>query len=242
MLNETTPLIPLLHFPHFYLALTASKAVSYLWEATYPSDPSQIQSGVGLLFSVDYELDPTPTSQGRGRKVPRQCNMGSNKEDQHVRVWHNQLSGKYWLIMHHAVPRGTVVLRGTTLCSAIMRPPEVKSCRIIWCVFHREHIVEIRCDLLGFKCFQRLLSMQFIHNKSFWTFCCAFYKHILHFSNPNTALKNRINNWTKSLIFTWYPRVQFMSWNAHYFHIDSEFWKLKSKYEYDSMRNSLEIL
>ena len=55
-------------------------------------------------------------------------------------------------MMHHAVPQGTA------LCSAILRPPEVKSCRIIWCVVQREHIVENRCDLLGFKCFQRLLS------------------------------------------------------------------------------------
>ena len=42
-----------------------------------------------------------------------------------------------------------------------------KSCRIIWCVVQREHIVENHCDLLGFNCFQRLLSMQFIQNKSF---------------------------------------------------------------------------
>ena len=36
--------------------------------------------------------------------------------------------------------------------------------------------------------------MKFIHRKSFWTFYCAFYKDILHFWNPNTALKNKINN------------------------------------------------
>ena len=53
-------------------------------------------------------------------------------------------------MMHHVVPQGTA------LCSAILRPPDVKSCRIIWCVVQREHIVENRCDLLGFKCFQRL--------------------------------------------------------------------------------------
>ena len=44
-----------------------------------------------------------------------------------------------------------------------------------------EHIAENRSDLLGFKCFQRLLSMQFIHRKSFWKFYGAFYKDILHF-------------------------------------------------------------
>ena len=27
--------------------------------------------------------------------------------------------------------------------------------------------------------------------------------------NPNTALKNKINKWTKWQIFTWYPRVRF---------------------------------
>ena len=60
------------------------------------------------------------------------------------------------------------------------------------------------------KDFQRLLSMQFVQNKSFWTFYCAFYKNILHFLNPNTALKNEMNNWTKWRIFTWYPGVRFM--------------------------------
>ena len=70
-------------------------------------------------------------------------------------------------MMHHAIPRGTVVPRGTALCGATLHPPEVKSCRIILCVVQREHLVEICCDLLGFKCFQRLLSMQFIQNKSF---------------------------------------------------------------------------
>ena len=108
-------------------------------------------------------------------------------------------------MMHHAVPRGTVVHRGTALCSATLHPPEVKSCRIIWCIVQREHIVENLCNLLGLKCFQRLLSMQFIQNKSFWTFYCASYKDILHISNPNTAPKNKINNWTKWRIFTLYP-------------------------------------
>ena len=62
-----------------------------------------------------------------------------------------------------------------------------------------------------YKCFQRLLSTQFIHSMSFWTFYCAFYKNILHFLNLDTALKNKINNWTKWWIFSWYPRVWFMS-------------------------------
>ena len=54
-------------------------------------------------------------------------------------------------MMYHAVPRGTVVLQGTTLCGATLRLPEVKSCRTIWCIIQREHIVENRCDFLGFK-------------------------------------------------------------------------------------------
>ena len=48
-------------------------------------------------------------------------------------------------MMHHAVPWGTA------LCGATLHPPEVKSCRIIWCVVQREHIVENHCDLLGFQ-------------------------------------------------------------------------------------------
>ena len=52
--------------------------------------------------------------------------------------------------MHHAVPQGsTIVPWGTTLCNAILRP-EVKSCRIIWCIIQREYIVENPCDLIGF--------------------------------------------------------------------------------------------
>ena len=113
--------------------------------------------------------------------------------------------------MRHAIPWGTVVPRGTTLCGATLRPPEVKLCRIIWCIIQREHVVENRCDLPSFKCFQRLLSMQFIQNKSFWTCYCAFYKDILHFLNQNTAPLNKINNWTKWQIFTWYPVVRCMS-------------------------------
>ena len=102
---------------------------------------------------------------------------------------------------HHAIPRGTA------LCGATLRPPEVKSCRIIWCVVQREHrpIVENRRDFLGVFCFQRLLSMQFIQNKSFWTFYCAFYKDILHFLNPKKAPKNKIN-WTKWRIFFGTPK------------------------------------
>ena len=107
--------------------------------------------------------------------------------------------------MHLAIPLGTA------LCGATLRLVEVTSCRIIWCVVQREHIVENRCDLLGFKCFQRLLSMQFIQNKSFWKFYCAFYKDILHFLNPNKTQENKINNWTKWQIFTWYLGVWFMS-------------------------------
>ena len=107
--------------------------------------------------------------------------------------------------MHHVVPWGTM------LCGPSLRPPELKSCRIIWCIGQGEHSNENHCDLFGFKGFQRLLSMQFIHIKCSWIFYCAFYKDILHFLNPDTALKNKINNWTKWQIFTWYPRVWFMS-------------------------------
>ena len=56
-----------------------------------------------------------------------------------------------------------------------------------------------------------ILNMQKLQNKSFWTFYCAFYKEILHFLNPNTVPKYKINNLTKWRIFTWYPGVRFMS-------------------------------
>ena len=124
-----------------------------------------------------------------------------NKQPRMLKLWRIHLH----YMMHHAI------FRGTALCGATLRPPEVKSYRIIWCVVQREHIVEIRCDVLGFKCFQRLLSMQFIQNKSFWKFYYAFYKDILHLLNTNTALKNKIKYWTKWRIFTWYPGVRFMS-------------------------------
>ena len=45
-------------------------------------------------------------------------------------------------MMHHTVPQGTIVPWGTALCSAILRSLEVKSCRIIWCIIQREHIIE----------------------------------------------------------------------------------------------------
>ena len=58
----------------------------------------------------------------------------------------------FWLstdeMMHPAIPRGTA------LCGATLHPPEVKSCRIIWCVVQREPIVENHnCDLLASKDF-----------------------------------------------------------------------------------------
>ena len=91
--------------------------------------------------------------------------------------------------MHHTV------LRGTALCGAFLRPPEIKSCGIIWCVIQREHIVKNRCDLLGFNCFQGLLSMQFIHSiHELLNIYCAFHQDILHFLNWDTALKNKIDN------------------------------------------------
>ena len=94
-------------------------------------------------------------------------------------------------------PRITILLLACLTILATFRPPQVKSFRIIWCIFQREHIFENHCDLLGFKFLQRILSTQYIHSKSSWTFYCAFYKDIMHFSNPDTALKNKINNWTK---------------------------------------------
>ena len=122
--------------------------------------------------------------------------------------WYLNFWSQYHM-MHHIVPWGTA------LCSAILHPPKVKSCRIFWCVVQSEHIVKNPCDLLGFQYFQRLLSTQFIHSKGFWTFYCAFYKYILHFLNPDTALKNKVDNWTNGKIFTWYPRVWFMSSNIY---------------------------
>ena len=88
-----------------------------------------------------------------------------------------------------------------------------KSCQIIWCIDQREYIVEKHCDLLGFKCFQRLLSTVCnLHRiRAFWTCYCAFCKDTLNFLNPNTAPKIKINQWTKWWILTWYPGVQFMS-------------------------------
>ena len=69
-------------------------------------------------------------------------------------------------------------------------PPEVKSQRIIWCVVQRKHILlKNHCALLGFKCFQRLLSMQFIHSKSFWTFIV----HSVKIFKPG----NRPEKWNK---------------------------------------------
>ena len=75
--------------------------------------------------------------------------------------------------MHHTVPWGT------TLCGAILRPPEVKSCRIIRCFVQREHIVQNHCDLVlsaskDFKYAiytQKELLKKFLHSiKIFCTF------------------------------------------------------------------------
>ena len=79
---------------------------------------------------------------------------------------------------------------GPALCGATLRPPEVKSYKIICCIVQREHIVENCCDLLGFKCCRGLLSMQFIHSKSFWTFYYAFYK-------DNCTFSTQIQPWKK---------------------------------------------
>ena len=51
-------------------------------------------------------------------------------------------------------------------CGATLPPPEVKSCRII-CALFKESILLKIVVIFGFKCFQKLLSMQFIQNKSF---------------------------------------------------------------------------
>ena len=77
------------------------------------------------------------------------------------------------------------------MCGAILCPAEIRSCRIVWCVLQREHIAENHCDFLV-KCFQRLLSTQFIQ-RAFEHFYCAFSKDILPFLYPDTALKNKMN-------------------------------------------------
>ena len=109
---------------------------------------------------------------------------------------------EWFYMMHHAVPRGTA------LCSATLWPPEVKSCTIIWCVVQREHIVE---DLVIYLVLSASKDFLVCNLYRIRTFYCAFYKDILHFLNPNTTPKNKINNWTKWRIFTWYPGVRFMS-------------------------------
>ena len=172
-------------------------------------------------------------------------------------------------MMHHAVPQGTIVPWGTSLCSAILCPPQVKpcTCRIIWCVIQRQYIVKNPYDLLGTE---RLQSTQ-LYCKSFWTFllCSAIlcppqvkpcriiwcvvqrqhivervpydllgFRYLIKTSNVhnlftviyellnilfcilqrNFALfkpgynwkMKYLNNWTKWQIFTWYPRVRFM--------------------------------
>ena len=86
-------------------------------------------------------------------------------------------------MMHHAIPRGTA------LCGATLRPPEVKSCRIIWCVFQREHILENRCDLSASK------VCTVIHTEyELLNILLCILQDILHFLNPNTVPKNKINN------------------------------------------------
>ena len=99
-------------------------------------------------------------------------------------------------LMHHTVPWGTM------LCGATLRPPEVKSCRIIWCIIQRTwKPLWFTLFLSASKDFK--ICKKKLHRKSFWTFYCAFYKDILHFLNPNTALKNKIT--VKWWIFTWIP-------------------------------------
>ena len=113
--------------------------------------------------------------------------------------------------MHHAVPQGTA------LYGATLRPPVLKSCRIILCIVQRKHIVGNRCDLLHFKCVKRLLSMQFIHHKSSWTF--IVHSTTLHFLNPDTPLKNRIELNAingRFLLGTMAHGVRFMSSNIVY--------------------------
>ena len=117
-------------------------------------------------------------------------------------------------MMHHAVHQVTVAPRGIALCGATLHPPEVKSCSIIWCVIQRAHIVENCCDFLVLSASKDFLVCNlYTILKSYCTSYCVFYKDILHFWNPNTAPKNKINNWRKKKkwIFTWYPGARFMS-------------------------------
>ena len=82
------------------------------------------------------------------------------------------------------------VRQDTALCGATLCPPEVKSCtNFVRC----SKIAYSWKPWLGFKCFQRLPSVQFIglHRRSFWRFYRAFYKDILHFLNPNIALEKK---------------------------------------------------
>ena len=63
--------------------------------------------------------------------------------------------------------------------------------------------------------------MQSVHSKSIWTFYCAFYKDILHFLNPNTALTYKINNLPKCRFYlvpqaTVYVMIYFFIWNIYW--------------------------
>ena len=52
------------------------------------------------------------------------------------------------LVESYDAPRNTP---GYRICGATLpRPPEVKSCRITWCIVQREHILENRCDFMWF--------------------------------------------------------------------------------------------
>ena len=79
--------------------------------------------------------------------------------------------------MHHAVPQGTIVPWGTAFRSAILRPPEVKSCRIYLVRSFKESMYCWKTVViyLVFKYFQRILRTQVIHLRAF-EFYCAFYK------------------------------------------------------------------
>ena len=92
-----------------------------------------------------------------------------------------------------------------------MPPSKKEYCLNIWCLLQRENIVENHCDLLGFKCFQRLLSTYAIYKSE---------RTVEHFINhwakilctfkPGYSPENR----RKWQILTWNPRVRFMPSNT----------------------------
>ena len=96
-------------------------------------------------------VTPTPTTpsakgkKGKGEVVEEPKEGEEEPKPKLVSypsIYNVQMPHQHRYLIHHAVPQGTVVPWGTALSSAILHSPEVKSCRIIWCVVQREHIVK----------------------------------------------------------------------------------------------------